>query len=194
MAQASKGKWRHKKLVIAEPMTDKLRVYLQIMKLAEIVFQKHFSFLKSHKQDLISVAVNKAVKMLEKGEFDATKGNMRNYLYAGMRNDCQNYYVKYIKYTKKEISTDDFTLLPSVCPLHDSCYDIDFNLVYSYVKPFERRYGDLREWTHNYLLDIGWFFVHNPPTPSLAPNNPPPSIESKLRTVVMWSVFDTLID
>lgn len=190
-----RGKWRQKKLTVSEPITPKIRLYLQIMKLAEIVFQTHYSFLQEHKQDLISVAIDKAVRMIEKGDFDPSRGNLRNYLYSGMRNEQQNYYVKYLRFSRKEIVTDDLSLVQSIRPLYDSVYTIDFSSVYSPILKFHRRYGDLRHFALDYILDIGWFILDDVPDLSDVPvTNVPKNLQNKLRTILMWSVFDNIIE
>lgn len=194
MATSMKGKWRHKKLTLSEPVTAKVRLYLQIMKLAEIVFHTHYSFLKDHKEDMISVSIDKALRMLEKGDFDPARGNLRNYLYSGMRNEQQNYYVKYLKFSKKEICTDDLTLVEAGAPLYDSVYNLDFNPVYEPLKRFERKYGDLKYFCLDYILDIGWFIVEDAPHESgRSPYNISKELSNKLKTIIMWSIFDNII-
>lgn len=191
-----RGKWRQKKIKLYVPVDDKVRVYLQVLKLAEIVYHNHFAFLKEHKDDLISVAVNKAMKMLSSGEYDSSKGTLLNYIYAGMRNDCQNYYTKYIKFSRKDIPTEDFSYLNETKPLYDTVYTFRFHEIYRYVRKFEPRYGDLRKVVYQILHSIESIEIVDVPKDvyNLPDLNLPIRFLKKLKSYLVWKVVDSVIE
>lgn len=186
-----RGKWRHKKLVVSEPVTPKVRVYLKMLKLSEIVYQRHFSSLSNDKEDLISIGVVKALHMLERGDFDAEKGSMMNYLYAGVRNSMYNHYMKNISYGRKEVLTDVLPSVVSEVPLYDLVYHVDFNMVYKPLYKFHRRFGDLRGWALQYLESVECFIITNPPDVEVIV--PPRQAVKKLEAFLLWSVVDQII-
>lgn len=190
---SNRGKWRQKKFVVAETITPTMRVYFRIRKLTEIVFQKHFSALTMHKEDLISIGMIKAITMLERGDFNSEKGNMINYLYSGIRNSMHNYYMKNINYARKEILVDEIPLVSSRNPLHDLSYEIDFSYIYRSIFPFQKRHGDLRGWCAEYLESLGCFIIHGVP-PDVIVKVPRKEVRSKLQTILLWSIFDNIVN
>lgn len=73
--------------------------------LAEIVVRKHFYASLSEKEDLVSVGVLKAIKMIDSGNFDSNKGNLCTFLYTGMRNEMHNYLYHVNKYSTSDLSS-----------------------------------------------------------------------------------------
>lgn len=68
-------------------------------KLAEIVCNKHYNYVKQHdRDDLYSVAIMKAFDLLSKGDYLISSGSLKSYLYTGMRNEMGNF----LYHNKKE--------------------------------------------------------------------------------------------
>lgn len=187
-----KGKWRQKKFVLGDQITPKTSVYLRVVKLVEIVYQKHFSYLTQDKEDLISIGVIKAISMLERGDFDSTKGDMMNYLYSGIRNSIYNYYTKNIKFGKREVLSEDLSLVLTSLPLHDFVMDIDVNLVYKHFLELEKYFGNLRMWVSSEIENLGLFPKNIgicKEIPELSKVN-----TSRLQAYLVWKIFDEIIE
>jgi len=78
----------------------------EIMKLAEIVVNKHFSGYSYDKEELRSVAILKGIELLKAGTYRSEKASLKNYLYTGMRNEVGNFLYR----DKKSIPVEDIEI------------------------------------------------------------------------------------
>ena len=64
----------------------------QIDKLSDIVVNRHYAKMNAiDKEEMKSLAVLKAIKLIKEGSFDCSKSSIKNYLYTGMRNEMSNF-------------------------------------------------------------------------------------------------------
>ena len=104
------GDLMKKELVLTESgeIKDELLFLKHCRKLAEIVCNKHYEYVKYHdRDDLYSVAVMKAYDLVSKGEYNIESGSLKSYLYTGMRNEMKNYLYK----NSRDVPVDDEILL-----------------------------------------------------------------------------------
>lgn len=87
----------------------------KLLNLAEIVVRKHFYASYYMVDDLVSVAVLKAIKSIKEGRFDKSRGAFYNYIYTGMRNEIHNF----LYHENKYIPVEDMQK-------YDTSRDIDF--------------------------------------------------------------------
>ena len=79
---------------------------LDIVKLANIVFNKHFFYFGKNpfdREDMIQESVVGALLLLKQGTFDPSRSSLKNYLYTKMRNEMQNFVYR----NKKEVLLDE---------------------------------------------------------------------------------------
>lgn len=93
-----------------------------ILKLAEIVVNIHFSGYNYDKDELESIAVCKALELLNSGSFDSSRASLKNYLYSGMRNEVGNFLFK----RRKLVFWED---VDSFREEDVSCFEIDGEVI-----------------------------------------------------------------
>lgn len=117
----------------------------KLITLAEIIVRKHFYASSEEKDDLVSIGVLKAIRMIHSDNFRRDKGNLCTFLYTGMRNDMHNYLYHRNKF--------DFVTLESVYG-NDGVDDKYFNKEYIHINygivrlicmKFEKKYGKALE-------------------------------------------------
>lgn len=80
---------------------------VKLINMAEIVIRRHFFYTPlSIKEDLVSVAVLKALEEINGGSFDSSKGAFYSYVYTGMRNAIHNYLYHETKHSGMEDLSD----------------------------------------------------------------------------------------
>ena len=139
--------------------------------LAEIVFRKHFYASSEEKEDLVSVGVLKAVKMINDNIFDKSKGNFATLIYTGMRNDMHNYL-----YHKNK-----FDLISLDCLLEEGKDDtyferdviaLDYSIVHNVCLFFIKNFGDIiEERVISILEDIGFEIIFTDDMKNYRDNN-----------------------
>ena len=100
----------------------------KLMWLAEIIIRKHFYASYRDKDDLVSVAVLKALSMLESGKWDKDKGSILTYIYTGMRNEIHNYL-----YHQNKFKTVDIDEMEDELTLDDEYFSTDRFIIDSRV-------------------------------------------------------------
>lgn len=96
----------------------------KLITLSEIVVRKHFYASANDKEDLVSIGVLKALKMIRSNNFENSKGNFATFLYTGMRNDMHNYL-----YHKNKFNLVGLSML-----IDEGKEDNYFNTEYSYIR------------------------------------------------------------
>lgn len=96
----------------------------KLITLSEIVVRKHFYASANDKEDLVSIGVLKALKMIKSNNFENSKGNFATFLYTGMRNDMHNYL-----YHKNKFNLVGLSML-----IDEGKEDNYFNTEYSYIR------------------------------------------------------------
>lgn len=143
----------------------------KLITLAEIVFRKHFYASSEEKEDLVSVGVLKAVKMINDNIFDKSKGNFATLIYTGMRNDMHNYL-----YHKNK-----FDLISLDCLLEEGKDDtyferdiiaLDYSIVHNVCLFFIKNFGDIiEERVISILEDIGFEIIFTDDMKNYRDNN-----------------------
>ena len=62
----------------------------KLITLAEIIVRKHFYASTADKDDLVSIGVLKAIRMIHSDNFRSDRGNLCTFFYTGMRTDIHN--------------------------------------------------------------------------------------------------------
>jgi len=111
-------------------------LYSELRKLAEIVLNTHYANANpSDKDDLVSVGVLKGLELIVKGQFDANRASLKNYVYTGMRNEMTNYLYR----NKKEIVLEEFYGFYSTDRVEeDAFFKLDYQFVCDFLNRVER--------------------------------------------------------
>lgn len=154
----------------------------KLITLSEIVVRKHFYASANDKEDLVSIGVLKALKMIRSNNFENSKGNFATFLYTGMRNDMHNYL-----YHKNKFNLVGLSML-----IDEGKEDNYFNTEYSYIRYeivhsvcmcFTRNFGDnIESEVLDKLESVGFIIIY------------PDDIMKRYRNEVKVSSSDILLD
>lgn len=127
-----------------DDLLDEEVLSTKLITLAEIIVRKHFYASREDKEDLVSIGVLKAVRMIHSDNFRSDKGNLCTFLYTGMRNDMHNFL-----YHKNKFDTVDFdTTFDNGGSLdyyfEDEVASVDYSLVHLICMRF-KCFGDALE-------------------------------------------------
>ncbi len=124
-------------IVPSEYHTNPTRFYNNLRKLALIVLHNHYNFVRDYdtQEDLVSAAIMKAIDLCINGVFDPTRGNLRTYLYSGMRNEMQNYVYK----KSKLVSVDEVYYDQETGHYDNYAASINEDMVYRICDKFDRK-------------------------------------------------------
>lgn len=117
----------------------------KLITLAEIIVRKHFYASTADKDDLVSIGVLKAIRMIHSDNFRSDKGNLCTFLYTGMRNDIHNYLYHKNKFDTVDIDNtfDDGGKLDFY--FEDEVAKIDYSLVHLICMKFSKQFGNFIE-------------------------------------------------
>lgn len=168
-----------------EENPGKVRFFKQLYKLAEIVLNKHYSYITdpSTKEDLISEAVLKGYELVLQGNFDAKRSSLKNYIYTGMRNEMSNYLYK----NKKEVVLDEILGASTRNPGHDDYDVIYYKDIVNLTSKFAKRYGDYTGLLVSYLRDIGFHIEGCPDNTHSAVKIDDYKLLEKMVCVIIWA-------
>ena len=169
-----------------DELSDKLH------QLAEIIVRKHFYASYEVKDELVSIGIVKAVKMINSDKFDPKKGNLCSFLYTGMRNDMHNW-----MYHRNKYNTVDFDSLASNLNtelsisdtyFEENIFTIDYSYVYLLCSRFFAAYSkDILNAVVNKLLAYG--FEIDGLIENLEPKKLPPlkrDIADRIVGIILW--------
>ena len=136
--------------IVTEHKVFSLKTHVQLRKLAEIVANKHFSYIpREERQDLITEGVLKGLSLLNDAKFDSTRSSLKNYIYSGMRNEMTNYLYR----NKKEYPTEEFPVLQAEV---SSAPEFDLADIENVTVRFIKRYGDYTGLVAGHLVKMGF--------------------------------------
>ena len=131
----------------------------KLFTLAEIVISKHFyASMQRHFDDLRSVAVLKAIRVIRGGFFDKRKGNFASLIYSSMRNEIHNHLYH-------ENKKDSVNLDVLMCKGEEDKYFtednstvyLSYSLIHSVCLSFISSFGEnVENLVINKLTDLGY--------------------------------------
>lgn len=117
----------------------------KLITLAEIIVRKHFYASTADKDDLVSIGVLKAIRMIHSDNFRSDKGNLCTFLYTGMRNDIHNYLYHKNKFDTVDIDNTFDDGGKSDFYFEDEVAKIDYSLIHLVCMKFSRQFGNFIE-------------------------------------------------
>lgn len=151
--------------------------YDDLKSLADIVWHKHFYLNRDVKEDLIQASILAAIDKLKSGQFDPSKGQLKNFLYTLMRNTQKNFTYREFR----AVPVDDFSPVPgeSYSPLKS----IPETLFDRYCNPVEK--DILKE----EFRELGFTVSGNRPS-SQATNQVDSIRLNIISTIIMYKIFN----
>ena len=117
----------------------------KLITLAEIIVRKHFYASTADKDDLVSIGVLKAIRMIHSDNFRSDKGNLCTFLYTGMRNDIHNYLYHKNKFETVDIDNTFDDGGKSDFYFEEEVAKIDYSLVHLICMKFSKQFGNFIE-------------------------------------------------
>lgn len=131
----------------------------KLMNLSEIVIAKHFYASRYMLEDLRSIGVLKALEVISKGYFDASKGNLTSFLYSQIRNQIHNT----LYHENKNPSLDIESLID--CGVNDEYFkkdtvDMSYSLIHTVCMNFTTSFGNnIENLVIERLIELGYTVI-----------------------------------